>query len=113
MNQARFEGLAALSDTVYGHRHVVPVGVWIQESGSSSASQPEVRIGLEGRSPSNKVLRALERLEELGALRELPYVGRPQPRVFERIKSAHWDAIAEYATDVDSLIDSTDEDEQS
>jgi hypothetical protein len=109
MNEARFDGLAERSDVVYGHRHVLPVAVWILESDElGSFGQPEVRVGLEGRSPPNKISRALVRLEEIGALRELPYLGRPHARAYEKRTSAQWGAIREYAAEIDSIIEPPD-----
>lgn len=105
MDQDRFEMLGERSEKVYGHRHVLPVAVWILESNElGSFGQPEVRIGLEGRSPPNKISRALVKLEQIGAVSELPYVGRPHPRAYEKRKSAQWDAFGEYAAEIDSLI---------
>ena len=106
MNLPRFDKLCERSEVVYGHRHVLPVAVWILESDDlGSFGQPEIRIGLEGRSPSNKISRALMKLEQMGALSELPYVGRPYPRAYEKRKSAQWEAFREYADEVDLLIE--------
>jgi hypothetical protein len=106
MHQTRFEKLCERSEVVYGHRHVLPVAVWILESDDlGSFGQPEIRIGLEGHSPPNKISRALVKLEQMGALSELPYVGRPYPRAYEKRNSAQWDAFKEYAGEVDSLIE--------
>ena len=105
MDEARFDELAERSEVVFGHRHVLPVAVWILESDDlGSFGQPEVRIGLEGRSPPNKISRALTRLEELSALTELPYLGRPHPRAYEKRSSAQWEAVREYAAEIDLVI---------
>lgn len=112
MKHTRFEGLCKRSEAVYGHRHVLPVAVWIVESDDlGSFGQPDVRIGLEGRSPPNKISRALVKLEQIGAISELPYVGRPHPRAYEMRKSAQWDVFREYAAEIDSLIEQLDPDE--
>ena|SRR6188768_3495722 len=105
MDQVRFKMLCERSEEVYGHRHVLPVAIWILESDElGSFGQPDIRIGLEGRSPPNKISRALVKLEQIGAVSELPYVGRPHPRAYEKRKSAQWGAFGEYASEIDSLV---------
>lgn len=101
-NSPRYDALADRSEAIYGHRHVLPAAVWILESGETSLTQPIVSRGLEGRSPPNKVLQALTKLNRVGALTELPFLGRPNSRAFEKRESACWDLIREYAAEVDA-----------
>jgi hypothetical protein len=96
--------LADRSEAIYGHRHVLPVAVWILESGTETMTQPVVSRGLEGRSPPNKVLHALERLGDIGALTQLPFPGRPHARTFEKAASAFWALVAEDAAEVDGTL---------
>jgi hypothetical protein len=100
----RHEALAKRSETVYGNRHVLPVAVWILESGETALSQPVVSRGLDGRSPPNKVLHALTKLSQIGAVIELPFGGRPDTRRFDKRESSCWDLIAEYVTEVDMAL---------
>jgi hypothetical protein len=100
----RHKALADKSETIFGHRHVLPVAVWILKSNEASLTQPIVTRGLEGRSPPNKVLQALAKLDLLGALVELPFPGRPDPRRFEKQESACWELVREYATAVDASV---------
>jgi hypothetical protein len=44
--------------------------------------------------PPNKALEALVRLCDIGALHELPHVGRPYPRVFQRKGVPYWQFVA-------------------
>ncbi len=109
MHQPRFERLCERSEAIYGHRHVLPVAVWILESDDpGSFGQPDIRVGLEGRSPPNKISRALVKLEQIGAIKELPYLGRPHPRAYEKRKSAQWDVFQEYAAEIDASIEQAD-----
>ena len=102
-SDARHKRLADLSERIYGHRHVLPVATAIEESGAETVTQAEVTRNLEGRSPPNKILHALARLEGMGALSQLPYLGRPSARTWDKVKeSAFWPLALEYAAEVDA-----------
>ena len=96
----RYDRVADRSAILHGHRHVLPVVAWILESGSEAITAPEATHGLAGLVTGNKVLEALERLDAIGALRELPYPGKPHRRVFERIPSPYWDFAGQYLSEV-------------
>lgn len=69
------------------------------ESAAPSATAPEAVRGLAGQLPANKALEALERLATIGALRELPYPGRPHSRIFEPVPSIYWDFVGPYVAE--------------
>jgi hypothetical protein len=82
---------------------VLAVAIAIEESRASTVTQPEVTRALDGRSPPNKILQALARLEAMGALSQLPYPGRPRARTWEKVKkSAFWTLATEYAAEIDA-----------
>jgi hypothetical protein len=83
-----FETLSAFSGKLHGHKYVFPVAVWLLGHQSSGPiTQPEIRTGLI-HAESNRIFEALERLAEIGAVRELPRVsGR---RYFETSASLYW-----------------------
>jgi hypothetical protein len=91
----RFEAAAARSVTLHGNRYVLPVAAWILDSGADDVTAPEVFRGLSGQVVPNKALEALSRICEIGALEELPHLGRPFPRRFHKRPSAYWTFVAE------------------
>jgi hypothetical protein len=93
----RYARLTQRSQALHRHKYVLPVAVWIQEQNVSVAKAPEARRGLGGRGDSNRMLEALVHLSAIGALRELPHPGRPNPRLFEKVESPYWAFAEEFA----------------
>jgi len=54
----------------------------------------EVGRGLSGMLAQKQVLEVLNRLCAIGALEELPYLGRPSPRIFRRRAAPYWALVA-------------------
>jgi hypothetical protein len=86
----RFGGVARRSQVLHGNRHVLPVAVVIAERGLQVATSHEIDVALGGHLAPNRVLKGLEWLCAMGVMRELPYPGRPNPRMFERLDSSYW-----------------------
>ena len=97
----RFDAAAARSVAVHGNRAVLPVAGWILESGSNDVTAPEVVRGVRGELAPNKALEALVRIVDIGALEELPYVGRPYPRTFRRRSSSYWALVRDELRAID------------
>lgn len=92
----RVDAAAARSYVVHRKRSVLPVAGWIVDSGVQEVRASQVTKGLSGQLPTNKVLEALSRLCEIGALDEMPGGGAPHPRVFRRLpRPAYWHFVAE------------------
>jgi hypothetical protein len=86
----RYAALADCSQKLLNNKHLLPVAVWLAEQESKTIKVPEVVSGLGSRSTSPRVTQALERLCEAGFMTELPYPGRPYPRIFELQPGAFW-----------------------
>jgi hypothetical protein len=86
----KYAALVACSQALHNNKHLLPVAVWLAEHEPKTVQAAEVERGLGGRSTSNRVIQALERLCEAGFMAELPYPGRPHPRIFELRSGAFW-----------------------
>lgn len=86
----KYDTLVACSQELLNNKHLLPVAVWLAEHAPETVQAPDVERGLGGRSSSNRVLQALDRLCKAGFLEELPYPGRPHPRIFELRSSGLW-----------------------
>jgi predicted urease superfamily metal-dependent hydrolase len=67
------------------------------ESGAIDVTASEVVKGLAGELAPNRALDALTRLCSIGALEELPHLGRPHARMFRKLTSAYWEFVQEVA----------------
>ena len=84
---------------MHRHMYVLPVAAWILESGTQVIGPSEAMAGLLGRADRTRVIEALARLTELGALRELPRAARKNaPRAFERVADPYWGLVETYVT---------------
>lgn len=91
----QFEAIAERSVVIHGNRAILPVAAWVLEAGKEDVTAPDTSKGLAGQVPPNKALEALARLSEIGALAELPHIGRPHPRIFRKCASApYWPFVA-------------------
>jgi hypothetical protein len=95
----RFEAVARRSQGLHGNKHLLPVAVAIAELDRDAVKAPELRVALGGHVEPNRLLEALERLCAIEVLEELPYPGRPHPRMFRRLPSAYWGFVAEFAAE--------------
>ena len=107
LSDEKYAALAACSQALLNNKHLLPVAVWLAEQESKTVKAPEVERGLGGRSTSNRVIPALERLCEAGFMTELPHPGRPHPRIFELRPSAFWDFARELPVEL-NVSSSTD-----
>lgn len=107
MTSDEFDQLQELSLALAGNRVLLPVAVAIADRGETSpVSTPIVNQLLAGRVPSNRIGKELARLHRLGALSELPYPGRPHPRIFDVVSGPFWIFVRDWALDPDvHLVD--------
>jgi hypothetical protein len=98
MESEDYAALRDLSSRVFKNALVVPVAWAVPRvtdvGGSFVASQ--VREELSGKLESNQIREALGRIEEIGAVTELPYPGRPHARTWERVKSPFWQFLEKW-----------------
>jgi hypothetical protein len=95
----RFDAVCRRSQVLHGNKHVLPVALAVSASDADVVKAAEVAASLEGRVPPNKILDALERLCVMGALSELPHLGRPHPRMFQRLESSYWDFAPRFVSE--------------
>jgi hypothetical protein len=101
VTRKEYDELARQSKVLHGHRYVLPVAAWIQDSDVSILTAPDAVEGLAGRADKIRVIEALVRLNEIGAIRELPRESRANsPRFFEKERSAYWEFLAQYLAEV-------------
>lgn len=92
-----FDWLATRSRDLHGHRYIVPAAAWVLQSGSRVVGVREVMVGLGGRADRARVIEALVKLTEFGALDELPREPRRNaPRYFERVSNPYWSLVEAY-----------------
>jgi hypothetical protein len=105
-----FDSLAARSRDLHGHRYVLPVATWVLRSESQVVGVREVMVGLGGRADRTRVIEALAKLAEFGALLELPREPRRNaPRFFERIESPYWGLARAYLAELEAPSTSSDD----
>ena len=92
MDDDTYARLREVSVPLAGNNVLLPVAVAVADMGGI-VSAPEVMRELGGRLTTNRILEALPRLAQLGALRELPYPGLPHPRQFEVIDGPFWSSV--------------------
>jgi len=73
----------------------MPVAAWIDENGVKVVTVSEAMLGLGGRAERPRVIEALVRLAEIGALLELPRDSQPNSaRMFQRVEGPYWKLLA-------------------
>jgi hypothetical protein len=103
LKPSTFDDLAARSRALHGHRYVLPLAVWILETDVQVASVREAMVGMGGRADRVRLIEALLRLTEFGALNELPRgPQRNATRLFERNAHPYWDFVEAYGAGVES-----------
>jgi hypothetical protein len=91
------ERVKRLSVELTGNNVLLPVAVAVAElAGSGAVSAPRVGEQLEGRVAGPRIGPALARLHRLGAIRELPYPGRPHPRMYESVDGPFWTFVSDW-----------------
>jgi|GEM_PF-6721949 len=87
------------SKALFENSHLLPVAEAITKhvAVGGDFTAPEVRAWIGGRAADNQIHGVLSRLEAAGALVQLPYVGRPLPRRWERSEHPLWRFATEWA----------------
>ena len=99
MDGDSFKQLRILSKALFGNANVLPVAWAVRDAAGSAIRSSLVSEETGGRIAHKDVLIALDRLVAMGALHELPYLGPPQPRVFDRREGAIWEFIVAIVTE--------------
>jgi hypothetical protein len=96
-----FVALATRSRHLHGHRYVLPVAAWILQDDQQVITVSDAMVGLRGRVDRVRVIEALAKLTELGALSELPRGSqRNAPRYFQRAVHPYWDLVDTYLAEL-------------
>jgi len=107
-----FDSLASKSRSFHGHMYVLPVAAWILSSGTTAPSVSEAVSGLGGRADRPRVIEALERLVEIGAMIELPRdAARNAARMFEKAESPYWALVGAEAGLTDTALERSGDDD--
>ena len=97
-----FDFLADRSRSLHGHRYVLPVAGWALQSQSRAIGVTEAMRGLGGQADRTRVIEALVKLAEFGAVIELPRANeRTAPRFFERVDSPYWNLVRAYLVELE------------
>lgn len=104
IDRDRFSAISKRSQALHGNNFVLPVAVSIVRLDANVVSTPEIREELGGLLPDNRILDGLVRLCQMAVMTELPYPGRPKPRLFERRESAYWDFVVPFTTEHHSSL---------
>ncbi|HEU4738954.1 MAG TPA: hypothetical protein VFS54_07715 [Solirubrobacterales bacterium] len=77
--------------------YVLPVAAWMLRSGVEVVEVSDVMRGLQGRADRPRIIEALEKLNEIGAVRELERGGkRNSPRIFSKAANPYWNFVESY-----------------
>jgi len=94
MEKHQYDALRNLSNGLFKNGLVVPAAACITEIELGEAfGVTWVREQLGGRAAANQIHEVLARLETCEALEQLPYPGRPHPRMWRRLDSPFWTFI--------------------
>lgn len=93
----RFQVVTQRSQALHGNRYVLPVAVVIAGRMPDTVKAPEIGVALGGQLPPNRVLDALVWLCGMEVLAELPFPGRPAPRLFETRPSVYWRFVGPFS----------------
>jgi hypothetical protein len=107
MDGSSFDRLQRLSCELTGNNTLLPVAAAAVGLGQENAvSAPRINTYLAGRVPHNRIGHALVRLNRLGVVHELPYVGRPHARLYEIAPGPFWVFIEDWALNAEvDLVD--------
>jgi len=95
-----FDSLASKSRSLHGHMYVLPVAAWMLRSGVEVVEVSDAMKGLHGRADRPRIIEALEKLDEIGAVRELERGGqRNSPRIFSKTPNPYWNFVSAYLAD--------------
>jgi hypothetical protein len=111
MTPQEFEAWAALSRSFHGNRYVLPLAAWMVRNEVEATNASQAMAGLGGLAERVRILEALGRLVEIGALEEMPRVGAPNsPRYFSRIDDAYWLLVGSYAERIERRVQASERD---
>ena len=100
MEPTQFDDLRARSASLFNNALVVPIAVAIldRENSKDGFGAAEIRQQLGGAAADNQIRQVLKRLEACELLLQLPYPGRPHPRMWQRLDGPFWAFIESWAT---------------
>lgn len=74
--------------------YVLPVAAWIVQAGPDVVTVSAAMAGLGGRADRPRIIEALVKLAEIGAVEELPRGGQKNaPRMFSKVENPYWDFV--------------------
>jgi hypothetical protein len=77
--------------------YVLPVAAWILRSGPDVVTVSAAMAGLGGRADRPRIIEALVKLTEIGAVSELPRAPQKNaPRMFSRVENPYWDFVSAF-----------------
>jgi len=77
--------------------YVLPVAAWILRDGPNVVPVSAAMACLGGRADRPRIIEALVKLAEIGAVSELPRGAQKNaPRMFSRVENAYWDFVSAY-----------------
>jgi hypothetical protein len=80
--------------------YVLPVAAWMLRSGVEVVEVSDAMRGLQGRADRPRIIEALEKLTEIGAVQELERGGqRNSPRIFSKMPNPYWNFVGAYLSD--------------
>ena len=80
--------------------YVLPVAAWMLRSGVEVVEVSDAMRGLGGRADRPRIIEALEKLGEIGAVQELERGGRRNsPRIFSKTPNPYWSFVNAYLAD--------------
>jgi hypothetical protein len=100
MENDQYLALRKQSDDLFKNGLVVPIARAILDlpNGESAFGVTEIREALGGRAASNQIREVLgTRLEPSSAVEELPYLGKPHPKLWRKLKCPFWGFIESWA----------------
>jgi hypothetical protein len=111
MAPQEFEAWARLSRSVHGNRYVLPLAAWMVRGEVKATGASQAMSGLGGLVERVRILDALGRLVEIGALEEMPRTGPGNsPRYFTRVEDPYWDLVAAYQRRIDQWMEAGNRD---
>ena len=100
MDESLYLDLRERSWALFHNRLVLPAARVVFDLGDRGGSfgASEIRRQIGGSAESNQIRDALTRLEAIGAISELPYLGRPNPRRWSREDHPFWDFVESWTS---------------
>jgi hypothetical protein len=99
MEKHEYSALRIQSSGLFNNGLVLPVAIAIVREtpveGTFGARELRERLG--GRAESNQIRETVDRIASIGAVQELPHLGRPHPRAWIRSHHPFWDFVDAWA----------------